>query len=158
MTSTPSVPESGILRGGVFSDKANRDVDVPDRDKFGLLGLYRVEPSRARPRVSHGRLYIISSRRRRLGGFCLVEFSFQKLEFIVVSVATSPYTVIQGPCSYSPRLCRLVLSNRVFEPLYCNFRLRVYPFLLAFSIRLQEKPYWRGQSSCAWLITNGAVV
>jgi len=29
---------------------------------------------------------------------------------------------------------------------------------LCSSIRLQEKPSWRGQSSCAWLITNGAVV
>jgi hypothetical protein len=39
-----------------------------------------------------------------------------------------------------------------------DLSLRVYPFLHVFLIRLQEKPLGQGQSSCAWLITNGAVV
>jgi hypothetical protein len=50
---------------------------------------------------------------------------------------TNPFTVIQGPCSWSPPLCRLVLWNRVLEPSIviriihiCNFRLRVFTFLL----------------------------
>ena len=69
--------------------------------------------------------------------------------------------MIQGPRSWSPPLCRLVLWNRVLEPSIdirdihiCNFRLRVLPSCLCSSIRLQEKPSWRGQSSCAWLITT----
>jgi hypothetical protein len=38
----------------------------------------------------------------------------------------------------------------------CNFRLRVHTFLLVFFDLLAG--FWRGQSSCAWLITNGATV
>jgi len=40
-----------------------------------------------------------------------------------------------------------------------QFQIACLPFSCSCSsIRLQEKPSWRGQSSCAWLITNRAVV
>ena len=41
---------------------------------------------------------------------------------------------------------------------HLQFQIVFVPFCLCSSIRLQENPSWRGQSSCAWLITNGAVV
>ena len=54
-------------------------------------------------------------------------------------MVTNPFTVIQGLRSWSPPQCRLLLWNRVLEPslnirvIYiCNFRLRVYTFLLVF--------------------------
>ena len=52
-------------------------------------------------------------------------------------MVTNPFIVIQGPRSWSRPLCHLVLWNRVLEPSLnihdihiCNFRLRVYTFLL----------------------------
>jgi hypothetical protein len=61
---------------------------------------------------------------------------------------TNPFTVIQGPCSWSPPLCRLVLWNRVLEPSIdiriihiCNFRLRVFTFLLVLFDSLEGKAF-----------------
>ena len=63
-------------------------------------------------------------------------------------MVTNPFTVIQRPRSWSPPLCRLVLWNRVLEPSLnirviriCNFRLRVYTFLLVFFDSLAGKAF-----------------
>jgi hypothetical protein len=63
-------------------------------------------------------------------------------------VVTNPFTVIQGPCSWSHPLCRLVLWNRVLEPSIdiriihiCNFRLRVFTFLLVLFDSLAGKAF-----------------
>ena len=63
-------------------------------------------------------------------------------------MATSPYTLIQGSCSLSPQLCRLVLWIRVLEPLlwFASFilaiiRMCVYPFLLVFFDSLVGKAF-----------------
>ncbi len=63
-------------------------------------------------------------------------------------MVTNPFTVIQGPCSWSPPLCRLVLWNRVLEPSIdiriihiCNFRLRVFTFLLVLFDSLAGKAF-----------------
>ena len=82
--------------------------------------------------------------------FCLVLcFPSRNRHCIVVSVATSPYTLIQSPHSWSPPLCRLVLWNWVLEPLlwFASFilaiiRLRVYPFLLVFFDSLAGKAFF----------------
>ena len=72
-------------------------------------------------------------------GFCLSLVFHGETESFIVTVSISPFTVIQGPHSWSPPLCRLVLWNWVLElhiyPCYiyiCNFRLRVSTFLLVF--------------------------
>jgi hypothetical protein len=69
------------------------------------------------------------------------------------------------PVLASHRLCRLVLSNGVLELHWCSLHLHLQYSIacLLFSclcsrFACREKPSWRGQSSCAWLITNGAVV
>jgi hypothetical protein len=63
-------------------------------------------------------------------------------------VVTNPFTVIQGPCSWSPPLCWLVLWNWVLEPSIdihnihiCNFRLRVFTFLLVLFDSLAGKAF-----------------
>ena len=92
-------------------------------------------------------------------------FWFWNFDWFIVTVATSPFTVIQGPRSYSTPLWRLVLLWSELEPhidflfihsaiLDCVFTL----YCLCSSIRLQEKPSQRGQSSCARFITNKTAV
>ena len=81
-------------------------------------------------------------------GFCLVLwFPSRNRHRIIVSVATSPYTLIQNSHSWSPLLCRLVLCNRVLKLLLilfihiCNIRLHVYIFLLVFFDLLAGKAF-----------------
>ena len=88
-----------------------------------------------------------------------------KLDCIVVSVATSPYTLIQGPSSCSHQLCRLVLLNRVLEHLsfslnsHLQFQIACSYFLACVLDSSAGKAFLaRSIKFVAWLITNGAVV
>ena len=79
------------------------------------------------------------------GTYMIARFMFFYKPGVTVSI--SSFTVIQGPHSWSPPLYRLVLWNRVLEPLLirfiyiCNIRLHVYIFLLVFFDSLVGKAF-----------------
>ena len=134
---------------------------------FGLIARVSCwSPIGACPGGFHALTHIYSVAAATLGfRFCLCLVFHRETESFIVIVSISPFTVIQGPRSWSPLLCRLVLWNWVLEPhiypcfIYiCNFRCMFLLSCLCSSIRLQEKPSRRGQSSYAWLITNRAAV
>ena len=79
---------------------------------------------------------------------------------IIVTVATSPFTVIQGPRScISSTVSISPFESSARTPLiFASFTSAISDcvftvLLLVFSIRLQGKPSWRGQSSCC-LVDN----
>ena len=80
--------------------------------------------------------------------FCLDQVFHRETIFFIVTVTTSPFAVNQGPRSCSSPLWRLVLLWSEIEhhihPCFiyiCNFRLRVYTFLLVFFDSLAGKAF-----------------
>jgi len=141
-----SSESTGIVR----TSEHPESVRLPQHNLLGRSPVYHLGAHRGVSRgVIHDLNLIFSSRRHiRVRVLFRSSFPLRNWDRFIVIVATSPFTVIQGPRSWSPPLCRLVLWNWVLEPhiypffIYiCNFRLRVSTFLLVFFDSLAGKAF-----------------